>query len=353
MKGASRQSTIASMRGDGRHSSVAAPFPAAEPQGVSERGRYSPQSEGVVSSTVSEIAFDIGWDFARFGRFLDAATRDIDIRAGFAAGHEHFRVPQHVPDRYISKWLQLRLNAFKRRRLLNPEVTPEYLKRIDCPTCPITLVTLTHGTLRDSDWSVDRINNDGAYAAGNLMIMSVKANRAKGSKHYLEVARIAESEANAPTDSLCAPEWARLACVMAGAEQSADPRSALGPLLTRIPEDSRVPLYYVFQQIVLNAASTAAARNRAVKSCNRLHPSNDRRLGLRFAAERLAIALKRVEYPYDALADAVIQRFLRESFTSLPRTSVPDLLVLCSEHGAERCEPTIPDAWSIQTLGRF
>jgi hypothetical protein len=305
----------------------------------------------MVSSTVSEIAFDIGWDFARFGRFLDAATRDIDIRAGFAAGHEHFRVPQHLPNRYIAKWLQLRLNAFRRRRLLNPEVTPEYLKRIDCPTCPITLVSLTHAALRDSDWSVDRINNDGAYAAGNLMIMSVKANRAKGSKRYLEVARLAE--ANASTEGLRAAEWARLACVMAGAEGSADPSSALRPLLTRIPEDSRVPLYYVFQQIVLSAASTAAERNRAVKSFNRLHPSNDRRLGLRFAAERLAVALKRVEYPYDALADAVVQRFLRAWFASLPRTSVPDLLLLCSEHGVERCEPAIPDAWSIQTLGRF
>ena len=105
MKEASRQSTIALTGGGGRPSFVAAEFSAAKPQGVSEGGHHSPQRGGMVSSTVSETAFDIGGDFARFGRFLDAATHDVDICAGFAAGHEHFCVPQHVPDRYISKWL--------------------------------------------------------------------------------------------------------------------------------------------------------------------------------------------------------------------------------------------------------
>jgi len=78
------------------------------------------------------LAFDIGWDFARFGRPLDLAA-DTDVAAGNAAGRAHFCVPQHSPNRYVSKWLQLRLNAYKRRRMLREEVTPDYLKRIDCP----------------------------------------------------------------------------------------------------------------------------------------------------------------------------------------------------------------------------
>lgn len=106
------------------------------------------------------IAFDIGWDFARFGRRMDAAVCSASLLTGYAAGREHFWVAQHRPDRFVSKWLQLRLNAFKRRRILCPDVDPSYLRRIDCDTCPITLVTLTRGALRDSDWSVDRINND-------------------------------------------------------------------------------------------------------------------------------------------------------------------------------------------------
>ena len=85
------------------------------------------------------LAFDIGWDFARFGRPLDLEA-GTDIAAGYAAGREHFRVPQHSPNRYVSKWLQLRFNAYRRQRLLSEEVTPGYLKRIDCPVCPITLM---------------------------------------------------------------------------------------------------------------------------------------------------------------------------------------------------------------------
>lgn len=56
--------------------------------------------------------------------------------------------------------------------MLSKEVTPGYLKRIDCATFPIALVVLTHSALAGNDWSVDRMNNDGGYAAGNLMVMS-------------------------------------------------------------------------------------------------------------------------------------------------------------------------------------
>jgi len=33
------------------------------------------------------------------------------------------------------------------------------------------LVELTHSTGADTDWSADRVNNDGAYADGNLIVM--------------------------------------------------------------------------------------------------------------------------------------------------------------------------------------
>lgn len=194
----------------------------------------------------STTAFEIGWDFARFGRPMDAAVHDAELLTGYAAGREHFRVAQHRPDRFISKWLQLRVNAFKRRRILSAGVDPSYLKRIDCHTCPITLMTLTHSALCDSDWSVDRINNDGAYAPGNLMIMSVRANRAKGAKDYRDVAHLASSTADGQTGrvergELSKREWERLACVMIGATDVAESAATLTPLRTRIPEDSRLP----------------------------------------------------------------------------------------------------------------
>jgi len=172
------------------------------------------------------MAFDIGWDFARFGRPMDAAIHDAGLLTGYAAGRAHFQVAQHRPDRFVSKWLQLRVNAFKRRRILNAEVDPSYLARIDCDICPITLVTLTHSALCDSDWSVDRINNDGAYAPGNLMIMSFErtAPRVRRittmSPFSLRSRRTVRPRAlSAERRTLSNGEWECLACVMIGAAE--------------------------------------------------------------------------------------------------------------------------------------
>jgi hypothetical protein len=307
----------------------------------------------MTDSKLSEIAFDIGWDFARFGRPMDPAVTDTSILSGFLAGREHFRVPQHVADRFVSKWLQLRINAFRRRRILSPEVTPDYIKRIDCPTCPVTLVHLTHSTLKGSDWSIDRINNDGAYAAGNLMVISTKVNRAKGAKRYEDVAHLAAMPAHGVTDALTAQQWARLGCLMVGADGSRDVARSLGPLLTRIPEDSRVPLYFLVQQILLRAVGRAQMRNQLVKSLNRLHPEKDQHVALGLAAQRLALLVKGVPYEYDALADENVQRFLRRWFTSLPTSASGGLVEFCEAYGGSREEPALPEEWSLKTKGRF
>jgi len=302
---------------------------------------------------VAETGFDIGWDFARFGRALDRASSEQSLLAGYRAGREHFRVPQHLPDRFVSKWLQLRLNAFRRRRILDREVTPAYLRRIDCTICPITLISMTHAALAESDWSVDRINNNGAYAPGNLMVMCVKANRAKGAKSFEEVIELASGRAEGAVLGLSKREWARLACVMVGATSWIGGSPPLLPLLTRLPEDSRAPLYFVFQQMLLLTARCAAERNRIMKPLCRLHPSGERSAVLKCAVERLAVNLRDAAYPYDALADEGVQRPMRNWFTTVPSTSVPGLLQVCFQYGAGRCERAPPVSWALETSGRF
>lgn len=291
--------------------------------------------------------------FRSIGRVLDPAISEHSVLDGYRAGREHFRVPQHLPDRFVSKWLQLRLNAFRRRRILDCEVTPAYLKRIDCAVCPITLTAMTHSALAESDWSVDRINNDGAYAPGNLMVMCVKANRAKGARGYHEVIQLVSKSGDGLLLGLSKREWARLACVMVGAANLTGPSPTLLPLLTRIPEDSRVPLYFVFQQMLLLSARLATERNRVMKALCRLHPSSERSLVLRCAVERLAVTLRDAAYPYDALSDEGVQRPMRNWFTTMPAGSIPGLLRVCSQYGAERCENAPPVAWALETSGRF
>ena len=300
-----------------------------------------------------ELGFDLGWDLARYGRPFDRSQANVDVLAGYAAGRAHFEVPQHTASRYHAKWLQLRLSAIRRRRIVRADVTPEYLQLIDCETCPVTLERLTHSTRTGTDWSVDRINNDGAYASGNLMVISTRANRAKRAKNYRQVARLAHATGGEIIDGLTPAEWARLACLMVGAENIPDAQPTLTPLLTRIPEDCRVPLYYLFQQFLLASVARAATRNHLIKTLNGLHPDHAQRERLRLAAERLAILRKNVTYAYDALADDQIQNFLKSWFTSLPRESVPRLLRLASYFGGHQCEATLPACWSLPTSGHF
>jgi hypothetical protein len=128
-----------------------------------------------------QIGFDIGWDFASFGVYPEETKyKGTVVEHGYKAYIEKNRGKRPKDaDRFIRKWLYLRGNAWRRSRIFHPEVTPEFLKKIDSKYCPITRIELTHGTKQDTDWSVDRINNDGGYTCDNIIIMSTRANKAK------------------------------------------------------------------------------------------------------------------------------------------------------------------------------
>jgi len=59
---------------------------------------------------------------------------------------------------------------------------------------------LTRDTKTSTDWSADRINNNGAYAPGNIVVLSAKANRAKGNKTFDDIWTLASGPS--PTDEL-------------------------------------------------------------------------------------------------------------------------------------------------------
>jgi hypothetical protein len=140
---------------------------------------------------------------------------------------------------------------------------------------------------------------------------------------------------------------------MVGSEETVDTRATLTPLLKRIPEDSRAPLYFLFQQFLLFSVRRAANRNHMLKALNEMHPDRPQQDRLRIAAERLALLQKTVAYPYDALNDKQIQGVLVSWFTSLPRQSTRGLLQLAEYFGGSPCERTLPASWSLQTSGHF
>jgi hypothetical protein len=129
---------------------------------------------------LDKIGFEVGWDHAEYGVMVPETLYTGTLADGHRAGMQHRgRAKPKEADRYIRKWLQLRRNAWRRERIFDDGVTPQFLRLIDVPYCPITREKLTYSTGEDSDWSVDRLVNDGGYVRGNLVVMSTRANKAK------------------------------------------------------------------------------------------------------------------------------------------------------------------------------
>lgn len=161
------------------------------------------------------IWFEVGWDYASYGLVLPEDVDHPALSRGFREGRERFRKPIGPHNRFIRKWLRLRLNAVKRGRQFDADVTPEFLASIATAVCPITREPLTYGTLTDTDWSIDRLINDGGYSQNNLAMMSVRANTAKDKMTIEQI--VDQCIAGDQCDPILRPvEWSRLYSLCVG-----------------------------------------------------------------------------------------------------------------------------------------
>jgi len=300
----------------------------------------------------AEIGHKLGWDLAHYG-WDPREDADNDVIEGHKAGTAHFGGRRKAPDRFERKWLQLRQSALRRGRVVDESVTPEFIASIDHPICPVTLVEMTHSTRLDTDWSVDRVNNHGAYADGNLVIMSVRANRAKDRKVYWEVARIAEEKCD--QDGLTAKEWGRLKCIMLGACNTGGTLAGEFPLLTRVPNRCARPPYYQLQHIaMLLAGAKSTVRNGCIRELNRVQPDASSAALLQLAIERLAALLKTVDYKYDACADSSFQSKLGRWVARIPAANhIAYKKTLLSMAGGEHLSTGTVGNWSLASGGYF
>lgn len=268
--------------------------------------------------------YDLGWDYAMYGLNLPEALAAVS-RKGFELGKSNFQGKTKTSDRFIRKWLQLRLNAYRRGRLVNDDVTPAFIQEIDTDECPITLLKLTHGELLETDWSVDRLNNNGAYARDNLAIISTKANSAKGNKSFEEV--VALWKGTEAVEGLTPMEWLRLAVLMFGVSLVEDKsRDMLLPLATKIPNQCMRPEWFQLQYcLVLVANETASKRNKHLKKLHTLLRKQESRDSLDRISSRLEVLRRDVTYPYDVMVDEKIQANLRPFFLNMGSTSRADL----------------------------
>jgi hypothetical protein len=165
---------------------------------------------------------------------------------------------------HIRKWVQLRLSARMRGRSVDALVTPQWLRCIDVNECPVLRIPLTHGLGLDSDASIDRLNNDGAYAPGNLAVMSTIANLAKGRRMFEEVLEL--SRRKEPANGLEAIHWLRLAALMLGPCFVTHPDSAPDiPMPVPLPNGTVRTAFQQVQFLFAFSAGRQTGKNKLVR----------------------------------------------------------------------------------------
>ena len=263
------------------------------------------------SIQLTETGRRLGHDLFRYRSPAAAGSLPPSVREGFDSASATGVRAQAPPDRYVKKWLQLRMSAWRRGRAFDEGVTPDLLKAMDVATCPVMRTVLTHGERTGTDWSVDRLNNDGAYAANNLAVISTAANRAKGMLSFDEVLPLSSKKSS--TDGLTPAQWLRLASIMLGPCFASKPAQA-----PTLPLVAPVPLYSVrlamqqIQHVFTNKAATQSGKNHLIKRFRCAGSTERSEARLRMLAEAVHTGLKREEHAHDVwLQDGVMSALLR------------------------------------------
>ena len=204
-------------------------------------------------TTHARIGFELGWDYAHHRLTPPApyAQQPSALHDGLLAGRAAFGLRTLQATRPVRKWLQLRLHAWLRGRSVElVQVTPNYLAQIDVSHCPITRVELSAATLESTDASIDRVRNDAGYAAGNLAVMSTKANHAKANHGYAQARHLAERAEAEPLPGLAgltADQWMRVAVLCSFVEPL--PHDAACAIPLRVLPPNRLRLFNPVQAL--------------------------------------------------------------------------------------------------------
>ena len=146
----------------------------------------------------------------------------------------------------VELWLALRTHAWARGRSFEDiQLTPHHLAQLDVSHCPIT-----RELLGDDNRSIDRVRDDAGYAAGNLAVMSRRANQAKGSRAYQGLSDVTASCAAGPITrigGLVEADWQRLAVLTSFVTPLSHEEAALIPL--RVLPPNRLRLFNPIQAL--------------------------------------------------------------------------------------------------------
>ncbi len=160
------------------------------------------------------LAFEIGFDHYRYSLPLEIIKFQCQYRQEVRNGFEAAKiqgVSKKKPDIYEKKLLCIRDRALNKNRLVT--ITNEDLKHELNKThgkCPITGKEFTFAENNDTDWSVDRVDNNRGYCSDNVVVVSVIVNKAKSNLDLSGIIKTALL-AHEGNELLTVNEWFRLA----------------------------------------------------------------------------------------------------------------------------------------------
>jgi hypothetical protein len=157
----------------------------------------------------NKVGFDIGFDFALY-RLEIPELSSKSITDGYQYKKEKGGSTKRS-DKFIRKWLNLRLHAFERNITYSEDLTPNKLEEMLCRVrfiCPITQEKLTFGTMTGTDWSIDRLLNNFGYTEGNVTVMSTLANHAKSDLSLDKIWQIVKT--GEAQEGLTHSQWQRI-----------------------------------------------------------------------------------------------------------------------------------------------
>lgn len=254
---------------------------------------------------------------------------------------------------YDNKVLSLRLSAVRRGMLVDPVVNADFLEHITDGRCPVTLERFKlGGGPSPRNPSVDRLVNEVSYRAGNICVVSQRANRAKAELSFEDVLDLAQAQEHRA--GLSPTEWLRLASLMYGAwaraYKKADPyllplAAIPGPrMFTSTSQVVQLLLTRHFGPGGQHVAGTALWSGLTARA-----GCDERRfIELRDA---LAEALAAHRYAGDAwLPGPAFQAFV-EWFEACRHVVVPEIEALLGTHQAHHGDPTALTA--LQPASRY
>jgi hypothetical protein len=321
--------------------------------------------EAPATASVHErVGLALGRDYALHGITPPIAHlyAQSPLQRGWMAARGRAQRTPATPQ--VALWLSLRTHAWTRGRSFEDiQLTPHHLAQLDATHCPIT-----RELLDEDSRSIDRVRDDAGYAAGNLAVMSRRANRAKGSLGYQALAGKAASCAAGPITrmgGLAEADWQRLAVLASFVTPLSHEEAAQIPL--RLLPPNRLRLFnpvqalqaLVTRQLATPGWSARLSRLEALLPTDQLRSDFNRFL---LALAPRVLAANELQQPQQirwALEDAWAQPLVCKRWTRFALQLTPEqaeALVeraaakkLCPVHVQRHDDAT--EGWALSTGG--